>query len=363
MKKISEILKVRKFDNSEVESYFKKMEKEIIDLALKAGKIFGVRNLPEPFGDILNSYIGDIKTKCESMITFLDDMIQAQSHIPEFNSERRKVQEEEERISGENSKIIQIIKNILIELEGIILNDINLKIRTIIIFFVFLFIAESIFNAMGFEAFGENLLFSMILGMGMTLMIVLGSHGLGVQVQRIESRKTRIIVVVSVLIIALPFFYSLAYLRNYVLAKEGVTGIGIMSFIIFNYAFFIISSFLTYNYWPTKEERRKYVDYKRLKAEQTKKEKELKNNNDHITKLHQELNKKAGHINHIIFYREYMVDRILKLYNHAMAIFIKNNILSREDRKNPDCFNLPYPELIINNHFESILLLTNNQQQ
>ena len=137
----------------------------------------------------------------------------------------------------------------------------------------------------------------------------------------------------------------------------------VLPFIVFNYAFFIISALLTYFYWPTKEERRKYLEYKRLISEKVKKERELKINNDHITKLHHELNKKAAHINHIIFYREYMVDRIIKLYRNGVSIFIKHNILSSDNRtKTPDCFDKPYPELIINNQFENILIPNNYHQ-
>ena len=360
MKNISEILKVTKFDDREVESYFKKTEKEVIEIAQKSGKTFGVRDQPEPIGDKLNSYIGDFKSKCESMITYMDEKIQAHSHIPEFNSELKKVEEERDRILKQNSQLTQFINTIKIELEDIFLNDIKIKIIVIVGFFSFLYIIETVFNAMGFEAFGEGILFALLLSIGTTLVILFGAHALGIKISKTDSLKWRIVIFILGLLAAFPVFYYLAIYRNNVLVKEGITGIGLASFIIFNYAFFIISTYLTFAYWPTKEERNTYTEYKKLKAELAKKERELKINNEHITKLNHELNKKAGQINHIIYYREYMVDRIIKLYHTAIALFIKFNILSRGDRKNPDCFNDNYPELNISNTFESILIPSNN---
>lgn len=359
MKKISEILKVAKFDDRDVESYFKKTEKEVIEIAQKSGKTFGVRDQPEPYGDKLNSYIGDFKSKCESMITFVDEKIQAQSHIPEYNSELKKVQEERDRIHKENTFLTQTINTIKIELGDLFLNDIKIRIRLLLAYSIILFVIETIFNAMGFEAFGEGIFVALLLSIGATLVIIITSFALGHYLRKAKDIKWQIIYIIIGLLFVFPIFYYLAVYRNNVLIREGINGIGIISFIIFNYAFFIITSFLDFTYWPTKDERKIYAQYKKLKAELAKKEKELKLNNEHITKLNHELNKKASHINHIIYYREYMVDRIIKLYHTAIALFIKYNILSRGDRKNPDCFNDVYPELNINNTFESILIPNN----
>ena len=89
-------------------------------------------------------------------------------------------------------------------------------------------------------------------------------------------------------------------------------------------------------------------------------EKELNNNKKHITNLNSDLNEKAIHINHISYFREYYIDKVIKLYNKAVSTFIKANILNRSDRKTPDCFIEPYPELNITNNFDYHLTTNKN---
>lgn len=352
MKKIINILKVSKYQNKEVEANFRPKEKEVLILAQKTGKTFGERGLPEPKGDNISSYIGEIKSNCESMIAYMDEQVQAHSHLPEFNTDRKNVQIEEAKINEENLKLNNILGNLKNDIENIDVENIDTKIKIVLIVSTLLCISESTFNTIAFEAFGDNLLFAIALAVPITILILFISHVFGTQVRKILNPLTRKITIAGVLLAMIPIFYVLGTMRTVVLEKEGTTGIGTFTFLIINYFFFIATAVISYKYWPTKEEHQKYEEYKKLKAEYNKKEKELINNKKHITNLNAELNKKAIHINHISYFREYHIDKVIKLYNNAISIFIKNNMLYRSDRKNPDCFTEPFPELNITDNFD-----------
>lgn len=362
MKKISKIYKVQKYINNDAEHFFKGKQKEIPEHAQKVAKTFGERDQPQSMGDDILPYIGEIKTQCESMIPYLDDKVQIQSHIPEFNSERNKVMEEEYRIKAENERLNQLNQNLRTDINNLNIEDINTKINIVLIISFFLFLSESTFNTIAFQAFGDNLLFSMLLAIPITLTIIVLAHIFGTQVRKIINIKTKRMVIISVLLLMLPVFYILGQMRSVVLEKEGASSIGTTAFIIFNYFFFIATAIVAGKYWPTSDQRKRYVEYKRLKAELAKNGKQIRINNDHITKLNHELNKKAAAINLILFYRENKVDEVIKLYNNAISIFIKTNLLYRGDRKIPDCFNKPIPELNINQRFENYLNPPNTKE-
>ena len=360
MKKIIKIFKVKKYHNREVEANFKQKEKEVIPLSQRLGKTFGERDQPEPIGDNLVPYIGEVKTICEGMIAYLDEQVQSHSLIPEYNTDKKKLQEEEVRVKEENTTFSNSLKNIKSEMENIDLEDVDAKVKIVLIVSTLLFISESVFNTIAFEAYGDNLLFSMALALPITLLILIMSHVFGTQIRKITNPTTKKIVIVGVLLAMIPLFYVLGSMRTMVLEKEGTTGISIFMFIIINYFFFIATAIVSYKYWPTKEERQKQAELKRLRKEYRKIENKLEANNTHITKLNADLNEKAIHINLIAYYREYSVDRIVKLYHKAVSVFIKNNIMHRNDRKTPDCCIEPYPELNIKDNFNYHLTTNKN---
>jgi hypothetical protein len=360
MKKITKIFQVKKYINNDVEHFFKAKEKEIMDLAQKLGKIFGERDQPEPKGDEITPYIGEVKTQCESMIPYLDDKVQAQSHIPEYNSERQKLMVEEIRINEENTSLLQRNNNLKTDISNLNIQDLNVAVNIVLLISFFLFLSESTFNTIAFQAFGDNLLFALLLAIPITLTIIVLAHIFGTQVRKITNIRTKRIVIISVLLLMLPVFYILGQMRSVVLEKEGATSIGITAFVIFNYFFFVATAIVANKYWPTSEQRKRYTEYIRLKAELTKNEKQIRANNEHISKLNHELNQKATQVNLILFYREMKVDEVIKLYNKAISTFIKTNMIYRGDRKIPDCFNNIYPELIISQRFDNYLTLPNS---
>ncbi|NVN95459.1 MAG: hypothetical protein HXX18_09280 [Bacteroidetes bacterium] len=359
MKKIDKISKVTTFQNKEVEANFKQKEKEVMTLAQRSGKTFGGNNLPEPIGDNLVPYIGDFKTICEELVSYTDEKLQSHSHVPEFNTDKNNVMEEEGKIKEHNSEIENSLKNLKSEIESMDVEDFDKKIKFILIVSTILCLSESAFNTIAFEAVGDNLLFAIALAVPITILILLISHVFGTQVRKIQNPTTKKLTIVGVLLAMIPIFYVLGSLRTIVMEKEGNTGIGIITFIIINYFFFIATAILSYKYWPTKEESLQHEELKKLKAEYKKKEKELKNNHQHMTQLNVGLNSKAIHINHISYSREYYVDKATKLYNKAVSVFIKNNIMHRSDRKIPDCCMEPYPKLNITGNFD--YHLTNNK--
>ena len=361
MKKIIKIHKVKTFINHDVEQQSKLKQKEIPELSEKLGKIFGERDQPEPLGDDILPYIGEIKANAESMVPFLDDKIQIQSHIPEYNSEKIKVHEEEVRVNAENDKLTQKNNNIETDISNLNNDGNNNAIYVVLGISLALFLSESTFNTVAFEAVGDNMLFALLLALPITLTIIILAHIFGIQVRKIVDITKKRIVIVTVLLLMLPIFYILGQMRASVLEKEGANSIGTMAFIIFNYFFFGATAIIAGKYWPTREQRKKYAEYKRLKAEQVKNNLQIKLNNIHITKLNDELNEKLVFINLILFYRKNRIDEIIKLYNKAVSIFIKTNMLYRGDRKIPDCFNLPIPELNIGQNYDDYFI--NNKIQ
>lgn len=341
MKK-KKIIKISSVHDKELESLIAEKDAEIKAIARKTGKILADRKLPNATGDQLLPHISEIKARYEKLCAIVYKRLQPAAHFPEVNTDVQSVGEHRKKAEDEIYHLNKQIENLNSELgeinvEGIYHSVRETKIKTTIIF-----LAEVFFNAMAFQVLGENLLFSFLIAIPVTLTIAEFSKLVALQYKKIQNKiKRRIFVAVSLLLV-ITLFFTLGYFRSQALGKEGFS-LATLCFVIINLFIFLVSAFLHFKYSLTKEEKVRYHTYKKLKSEINNLEKLISENDT-------ELNEKAVHALQLAHYTENLIEELKKSYKEAVEIMKSTNIMLRPDRRVPDCFSDAIPEL--ETHYE-----------
>jgi len=327
----------------QVETFLRKKDAELKLLAQKNARHFAERNLPALTGDSYLPLIADVKGGYERLSSETLQQLQPETHFPEGKLDISHAKEKEAALKWEIDQREE--KN---EKDAVLLDNFDPKagqvwIKRTFWVIILIMLGEVLFNTMAFQVIGENLLFALLLSLGMTVAIFLFGHCAALLYKMARNRLQKIGIVVAALFISSCVFYGLALLRTEYLASNEVH-VNPFLFVMINLFFFIVTGLVSFLFLPSWDEMKNHLRMMKLyrplqerkqEIERLKAEKEnLKNHLHEMTKARVRS----------LHYAQYVNDSISKMYREAIGIFMRVNITYRSDHKIPECFSYELPE-------------------
>ncbi|MFA6089450.1 MAG: hypothetical protein WC755_06305 [Candidatus Woesearchaeota archaeon] len=341
-----------------MEAMIKKGGSEILETAKINGRITGIRNIPASVGDQIAPYIGDIKAKCEKLMADVNGHLQPEAQFPEAKMDadyfREKVgvieteiKEKEAQNQSDESETRSFDKSSLPTRFGIAL------IVTLI-----MYTGDATFIAKSFQVTGENLLVSLILSIGVSVTVFAYSHMAPFLYKGAKSQAGRRKVVYVSLLGTTIVFVVLAIFRATYLANHDVH-INPINFVIINLFFFIVSTLISFFMFPTWEEFKENTLKLKILFALKKRRKEVERLKKEIEKIKLTILERTKLRLRIAHQANYAAERIRKIYDEAIGVFITTNLQFRTDGKMPDCFINVHSDLDISD-FNFTILPPNN---
>ncbi|MFA6924736.1 MAG: hypothetical protein WC223_10855 [Bacteroidales bacterium] len=350
MKNPNKLNEITSLYNKDVEDFVLSEQIRIVNDAKKYGIDIGVRGIINESNDKFSTVFGGIQSECELMGVNICKKLQPAVNFPEVVRDSKRV---EEIFENTTSRIITIDNLITVlnsdkrhlNCEDVVANKRKVGIKATIIF-----IAEAIFNSMAFQFLGDNMLFSMGIALPVTFAFSEASKHIALKYKGKETPKEKrnylfkSLSLVSIVVIALSCLRSLAF-------GHGYLSFGTLFYAIINMFLFIVAVFIYYMHYPTKEETRRYNEYKKINEEIKKLELEKKAILENTADLRKEYNNKQDitvKIDHYAKTNKSIVNMIFKL---AVSKAKETYFLNNRSGYNPKCFNEVIPELNIDYDF------------
>ncbi len=328
----------------ELENMIQKKDCELKEIARRNGKHFGKRNLPAAEGDTLASCTGELKTGYEQLGAEMFHHLQPQTNFPHAKMDADFTKAKEKQLDAEIKELAD--KNLHDEYELQNFQPGSLPLRAIVALGLSLIIlsGEVFYNIKAFQLIVENMLSALWLSIGASTGVLIASHAAAFFYKMAKTKLQRWLIIIASLSLMSSVFYIIAVFRTDYLASHNVH-INAIYFVIFNLFFFLVISFLSFFILPTWEEVKqqyhllflhKTIGKRKGVIKKLLKEKEAIQVEKHITEK-----ERAS----IIYYANYQVERIRKMYAEAVGIFIGTNRIYRTDGQIPDFFLGSIPEL------------------
>jgi hypothetical protein len=332
--------------DSTLEEIISKKDAALKERARKNALHFALDNKPEPTGHKLQAFTSDIKSGYEQLATEIFQHLQPDANLPEAKMDADALREKDKELDAEIKEKENQNRIDEYELDGYNPGTVPSRIMWAIICTAIIGVGEVLFNTKAFQVAGETMLFALLLSISVSFAVFILAHMAPFLFKRAKTSFRRRLVVAGALFITIGLFQTLAIFRSRYLANHQVD-IEPFYFVIINLFFFIVSALLSYFILPSSDEIKQHdVKLKIYKAIQKRKKeiKQLNNEKENIKMIVLE-NTKARM--RILYYTNYALDRIKKMYLEALGIFMNTNILNRKDGKVPDCFSeaAPSPDI------------------
>lgn len=328
----------QRLKDEKLEERTAKRSAQLQELAIKNSKHFAKSNQPRISDEKLDPYVGDIKGGYEKLAHETNQHMQSHSHITDTKMEADYLKQRNEELEADIAQLKAENINDSTQVEKFIPDAIPKRYLKLALVSLFLFGGEIIFTSLSFQSIGENLLFSLGLSFAVSLAILLLAHGTGVIYRRCKKRLHKILVLIASFIIVLTAFIALSTMRSSYMAYMG-QDINPIFFIIFNIIFYIVALYLSFFYYPTKEETDEHRRCSGICKNISRREKEIELKLAEIEKNKKDFLEKSKLRAQLIQYNEYLKQTIIKMYFEAIELFKSNNLMYRTDRKTPPCFN------------------------
>jgi hypothetical protein len=340
----------------EIQEIIRKADLEITEHASESAKHFAQTNRPHPFDDNLVHYTGGIKTRCEKLGTEIAIRLQAKGHIPQGKLDIDNHKEHDANYEKEITAKEHQNRNDRFELGKFNSKDFFTVLFWVGILTAIILLGEIFFNTGAFQVTGENMLFALVISIGISITVALSTHIVPFLYKSAKNAFQRRMVVLISLLIMTILFTALAILRSTYFSIHNVT-INPFYFVIINLVFFIVSCLISYFILPPWEKIKVIAHRFRLHNIISKREKEIEKLKEERTKLKVAITEKTKDRLIIIHYAGYIGNIIRKIYSHAVEVFKITNMSFRSDQKTPKCFSdvLPEPDI------EDISLLLNRK--
>jgi len=323
---------------SVLEKMIQKGNAEIIELARKSGKQFGVRNMPAAKGDCLSEFIAVLRSKCEKLAAEIIHFLQPDSQFPEASVDAEYFKEKVKNIDIAIKEKEDRNRNDENDLNDFDKNYIPSRIKWALILSLIVGIGEILFNTKSFQIIGDNLLFALIMSVCISICVFMFSHVTPFLYKDAKNRLQRISVILGSLFLVTVLFTALAIFRSSYLANHDIS-ISPVYFVIINLFFFIVSALMSFFVLPTWKEIKQNSILLKIYYAIKKRKKEieiLKQEREQIKATILERTKSRIRIAH---HANYALERIRKIYREAIAVFKTTNLTYRNDGNTPDCFS------------------------
>lgn len=337
-----------------LEDLLQKRDAELKVTAEKNSKNFAQRNLPALVGDNLLNYTGEIKAGYEKLATEVFHYLQPEAHFPEAKVDADYFKEKVKNLDTEiNEKEAQNQRDEN-SLKDFAPNSIPTRVLWAFLITFLITIGEIVFNTKAFQVTGENMLFALILSIGVSISVFVLTHITPMLYKAAKTKLQRLTVIVGALLLVTSLFTALAIFRSSYLATHDVH-IQPGYFVIINLFFFIVSALLSFFVLPSWSEIKENALQLKLQYVVKKRKKEIEQLKAEREKIMVTIMERTKVRIRIAHYANYAVERIRKMYLETMGMFKTTNLTYRSDNTPPDCFSEDPPSLDIDNFYYSII--------
>jgi hypothetical protein len=337
-----------------LEEMLQKRDAELKVSAEKNSKNFAQRNLPALVGDNLLNYTGEIKAGYEKLGTEVFHYLQPEAHFPEAKVDADYFREKVKNLDTEiNEKEAQNQRDEN-TLKDFAQNSIPTRVLWAFLITFLITIGEIVFNTKSFQITRENLLFALILSIGVSISVFVFSHVTPMLYKAAKTKLQRLTVIVGSLLLITGLFTALAIFRSSYLATHDVH-IQPGYFVIINLFFFIVSALLSFFVLPSWTEIKEHALMLKLQYVVKKRKKEIEQLKAEREKILTTIVERTKVRIRIAHYANYAIERIRKMYFETMGMFKTTNLTFRNDNTPPDCFSEDLPNLDIDNFYYSLI--------
>ncbi|MGE0637680.1 MAG: hypothetical protein AB7P01_14640 [Bacteroidia bacterium] len=294
------------FAQTRVEALETEIEQEhqvIHEEALKKSRFFAQENRPAP-KEAINSYVRPI-IEGYSLLTNKVKMGLSKL-ILEIENELSICKTSIAQLSGQKATLVKEINLKRSALEKYVTTYPWRVLPLVLLFAAIMLVSEVLFNALAFQVFGNSLLFSILIALGITLAVVVVFHLFQKSLTLAKTLLHRILIVIFWVCIITLFFYFLGVFRNsFFESNENNNEVPLLGFIIINWILLIATGYILGKCPQWADVMNKYEELKgkrkirkltkslsALDAELNKREttqKALERDRDHIPSLQEEL--------------------------------------------------------------------------
>jgi len=353
--KTNQTLAVRTYQlDYQLEKKLESGHASILENSRKNAKHLASRNLPALVGDNLNNYTGEIKAGYEKLSAEVLQALQPAANLPEASIDAQYMKAKDTDLDKEIGELDHKNEN-----DQYVLDDYNPKIIKrriqigLIITAIILF-GEVLFNTKSFQVTGESLLFALLLSICISFAVYLLSHAVPLLYKWVRHTWQRRLVIILSLLLVTGLFTALAIFRSAYLEAHEIH-IKPVYFVIINLFFFIVSTVVSFFVLPTWSEIRENSAKLKIYHEIEKRKEQIKDRKNQKAQIKDEVRDKTKERLRILYLANYVVKRIEKMYQEAIAAFKTTNMNFREDRKSPNCFNYPVEEMQVNEQAFTLL--------
>ncbi len=353
--KTNQSLSIRTYQlDYQLEQMLESGHTHILESARKDAKHLAARNLPALTSDNLNNYTGKIKAGYERLTAEILQALQPAVNFPEAGIDAEYLKSKDTDLNKEIGELDHKNEN-----DGYVLDDfdpniIKRRIQIGLILTAIILCGEVLFNTKSFQVTGESLLFALLLSICISFAVYLLSHAVPLLYKWVKSIWQKRIVIVSSLVLVTALFTALAIFRSSYLEAHEIH-IKPVYFVVINLFFFIVSTLVSFFVLPTWEEIRENASKLKIYQAIQKRKEEIKDRKNQKAQLKDEVRDKTKERLRILYLAQYVINRIEKMYQEAIAAFKSTNMNFREDRKSPSCFNNPVEEMQVSE--QSFILL------
>jgi cation transport ATPase len=340
--------------NPVIEAIIKKKDEELKNLARKNGRHHAKRNRPDPVNDKLDPFTGELKTGSERLAADILHLCMPKSQFPQGKMDIDYYKEKDKKLDEEIKLLEDKNRHDEYDLENYSHGSLNIRIWITAIFTFIIMLGEIIFNTKAFQVIGDNKILALILAITVSFAVFVFSHIASFMYKAAPTPFKRRIVLAGSLVTVTVLFIALAIFRSTYLASNDVH-VSPVYFVIINLFFFIVSALLSFFLLPTWPEVKEHFKFMKLQNA-------INRRKDEIQKYKQEKEKNKEIINEItkvrlqlIYYSNYVAERIRKLYFESLEIFKSTNLVFRTDGKTPQCFH----EIPAEPDIENVMLYIN----
>ena len=332
------------FSDLQLESELRGQHCKILEEARIKAVHLARTNRPHLYGDNVSSYIGDLQSAYEGMVAHIWQKLQ-----PEIShTEARMLSDETEQKVNELRQKKQDAETELYNTELVMSRNgdsleemakVKPKQKDNGLIPIGIAVAETALNIYAFQLMGDNLIISLLISAGVSgALFLLAKHCAKHLKENSGQGKRNTLIAIGATIIALGVFFIIAKLRAEHLKEDGGMSIhpGILVFL--NVLFYAITVWFFFRNTPTPEESVRHEKLHRLKEKTEGLKNMIKELSEEEKTIREDTSKKLKLHLHKPGYAKWLCERVHKWSAETTQAFISLNLMHRQDRSVPDCF-------------------------
>ena len=330
----------------EAEKLLTALRIDLLEIARRDGKYYGLKNLPALDAPSLVPYYGNIKTRAEHGRSDVLTITQPDMHISAIQVLDANTKAKTTEITADIDRLKHENDVDMLQLEGKTPPPKKQgKNYLAVILAAAVNIADLIFNAMAFEFLGHGLLVSVGIGLGVSAAMYVLSNAIVYFLRRAQSEgKKFYLAAAGCFLAACGAFWVFSDFRAKMMSESDVS-ISPQLFFLLNIFFFVASIVIPIIFFKPRKESDNEQELARRFASVEERKEEIKRKKTELDALNKAAKEEREKHLAILSYVAHTMNRITTMYYEAVASFKSQILLTRQDRSVPGCFSEPIADL------------------